>query len=123
MLSVFRQPSRSAGMAVGYITAGSLAMIWAAIWFWYMNNPSHDWRIYVCTGLFASGLDVALIGFFLGRIGQSAKDADHETPVATGTPQQVVPQMPVQQAVPQQVMLPANNGTVPQGVPTTTVNT
>lgn len=123
MFNFVRQPSRGAGLAIGYITGGALAMIWAGIWWYYMHNQGTDtaWKWYLCTGLFLSGLAVFLIGLFVGRIGKEAKNADANvaatTPAGTvpvaGAPMGAMPQMvmaPVAGAqVPGQVVVPTNN--------------
>jgi len=111
MLGFIRQPSRSAGAAITYITVGSLAMIWAGIWYYYMNNPNHHWSWYVCTGLLLSGFDLVVIGLFFGRLGQQAKGADTTGQVVAPS---VPVQAPVQPAVmPQGAVMP-QPGMVPQ---------
>ena len=127
MFNFVRQPSRGAGLAIGYITGGSLAMIWAGIWWHYMRNNGSDavWKWYVCTGLFLSGLAVFLIGLFVGRIGKAAKSADANVGVTTpsgtvpvaGTPQAAVPG-----ALPQVVMPPAPVAQAPGAVVAPTTN-
>ena len=119
MFNFVRQPSRGAGLAIGYVTGGALAMIWAGIWWYYMNHhgTEADWKWYVCSGLFLSGLALFLIGLFVGRIGREAKQADGTLGVQTpaGTQQVVPAAMPQATApmavapAPGQVAVP-NNG-------------
>ncbi len=88
-----RQPSPSAGTALFFITVGTLAAIWAGTWYYFLrlqeDTSPGDWRYFVCTGLFLSGVAVAIIGILVGRIGQSAQQAD--TPVGEVTAAAVKP--------------------------------
>ena len=112
MNNYFRLPSGSATMAIGYITTGVLMVVWTTVWLIYLlsNNGSSHGPYYLCFGLMSSGIALMVIGILMGRIGQSAKNADGVVPVA-GTadvvpvvsqpmmPQQVAPvmQAPIQQ--------------------------
>lgn len=113
--NTLRQPSPSTGIAVMFITLGTLAAIWAGVWYYYLRtNPDiepNNWKYFVCTGLFLSGVAVAAIGILVGRIGQEAQHAD--TPVGeikaaavqpTGAPGAA--QVPVQPVAPAQGAAP-----------------
>ncbi len=78
--NTLRQPSPSTGLAIGYITVGTLAAIWATVWWYFLRNEAAErvsaWQWYVCAGLFWSGVAVGVIGLLVGRIGLEAQNAD-----------------------------------------------
>ncbi len=95
MPTLVRPTSRSAGIAVAYITGGILIMIWTAIWYYAIRNGDSrpaPWKNYVCMGLFLSGLSITIIGLLIGRIGREAKEADNAPGDAANTPGQAVHQ-------------------------------
>ncbi len=112
-MNFFSAPSRSASMAVFYITVGVLVMIWTCVWYSYVATHEEvaDWQKYVSAGLFLSGLSVMVIGLLMGRIGSSAKEADNT--IATPTvPVDAHAEVPAVGAVPA-VPAPPTAGTVP----------
>ncbi len=72
------QPSQGASLALFYITAGILTMIWTGVWYYFINAEGSNgkWQYYVCAGLFLSGTAVTIIGLLVGRIGKMGKKAD-----------------------------------------------
>lgn len=80
--------SGSAGLSLLLITVGTLAAIWAGVWYYYLKfsaTAPADWTYYVCTGTFLSGVALVTIGGLVGYIGRSAKQADNP-PMATPAP-------------------------------------
>lgn len=109
--NTLRQPSPSTGIAVMFITLGTLAAIWAGVWYYYLRNAevlTNDWRYFVCTGLFLSGVAVAIIGLLVGRIGQEAQNADAPIGEVTAAAVQPVGTPVVTQGAVQPAVVPAN---------------
>jgi hypothetical protein len=110
---LFNQASTAARTSLVYITVGAMAVIWTGIWYVYLyNNPPETHSVYYwCTGFLVSGLTLVVIGLGLGRIGRSARGADHppvEMPVgllnlqgngAGHTLDEIVPKQPASVAV------------------------
>ncbi len=107
--TTIRQPSPSTGVSIFFITVGVLLAIWSAVWYHYLGENDPQWKYFVCTGLFLSGIALLVIGSLVGRIGREAQHADvpighlatpavPATPVVAGTP--AVPAAPVAPAVP-----------------------
>jgi hypothetical protein len=74
-----KKQSSSAKVALYLIIGGVLAMIWSGIWFVAMRNgavPEWARNIYICSGVFLTGLTLTVIGVLVGKIGQAAKPAD-----------------------------------------------
>jgi hypothetical protein len=93
--NTLRQPSPSTGLAIFYITIGTLLAIWGGVWYYFLRNegpanPPATWQYYVCAGVFLSGIAIAIIGLLVGRIGQEAQNAD--TPIGKVTAAEVKPQ-------------------------------
>ena len=76
---LFNQPSAAARTALIYITIGTLTVIWTGVWLLYLNNnpPESHSVYYWCDGFLVTGLALIGIGFGLGQIGRSARQADH----------------------------------------------
>jgi hypothetical protein len=74
----FKQSFTAGRTALIYITAGTLTVVWATVWYVYLfNNPAETQNAYYwCTGFLVTGLALVLIGLGLGRIGRSAQAAD-----------------------------------------------
>jgi hypothetical protein len=75
------QPSRGATLSLGYITVGTLMMIWTGLWYWRLRSlaeppPPESLQNLMCLGFFLSGLALVVIGLLVGRIGSEAKNAD-----------------------------------------------
>jgi hypothetical protein len=75
------QPSRGATLSLGYITVGTLLMIWTGLWYWRMQTtgeppPPESLQNLTCLGFFLSGAALVVIGLLVGRIGSEAKHAD-----------------------------------------------
>ncbi len=79
--------SPAAHTALGYITAGSLILVWSGVWLaWLLYTGSHSSGTYfLCTGTILTGLAVLVIGMLLGQIGKAAKPAEQPAEVATQT--------------------------------------
>jgi hypothetical protein len=92
--------SAAARMAVMYITIGVLLMVWSGIWWTYMarHPPSGDGVWFLCFGCLLSGAAFTVIGFIMGHVGRSARQADLPPTVSTtpmpGQIQPVPGQMP-----------------------------
>jgi RsiW-degrading membrane proteinase PrsW (M82 family) len=87
------KPSGSTRMAVFYLTVGSMLLIWAGIWFAWMNrhHPSTEAAWYICWGFLLTGGVLTLIGLFVGPLGRSAREADVvQTVAGTSTVSQAV---------------------------------
>lgn len=85
-MSIMTKPSGEARTAIAFITGGTLVAVWSAIWYSYLRNHSTpgDASYYFCAGFFLSGLVLVIIGFAIGRIGRSARQA--ELPPVDATP-------------------------------------
>ena len=88
MTGFFTAPSRTAAMAVIYITVGILTMIWTGVWYLYVATHAEiaDWQKFMCAGFFLSGFAVMVIGLLMGQIGSSAKIADNTIAAETAVP-------------------------------------
>jgi hypothetical protein len=65
--------AKKAKLAVSYITCGTLMVVWAVIWLFYLTVPADiSGSVYIATGLVLSGVAVVLIGISLGEIGKEA---------------------------------------------------
>ncbi len=74
-----KKQSQSAQVALVLIIGGVLAMIWSGIWFVAMRNeavPAWARNVYLCAGVFLTGLALLVIGVLVGRIGAAARPAD-----------------------------------------------
>jgi hypothetical protein len=116
--NILRQASPSSGLAVGYITVGSLAAIWGAIWLYFLRNEMDvaRWQYYVSTGVLLSGIALTIIGILVGRIGQEAQHADvpvGQITAATVQPTDAAPMQTVA-AVPQASGAPVVMAQAPQ---------
>ena len=94
-MPILSNPSWSSRLAVGYITGGTLIDVWCLIWYSWLkaHPPECDASYYWCVGLALTGLTLVVIGFALGRIGRSAREA--ELPPKEATPQAIVADRPV----------------------------
>jgi hypothetical protein len=112
------KPSVGARLAIFYITAGALMNVWTVVYYaFYLHRQAGtgDNRLFWCVGFFFTGVILMFIGFALGRIGRSARQADlPPDPLRVVAPQPVAPASPA--AVP--VVPPAGASVVPaQAVP------
>jgi hypothetical protein len=112
--------SAAAHMAVYYITGGILLVIWCIIWWTYMHQhqTSGDGIYFMCYGCLLSGVAITGIGFIIGRVGRSARQADLPPTVsatpAVGQVQPVAGQMPgMVRAVPGQMVAAAAQAVMP----------
>jgi len=113
---VYKDTSNSARMAVIYITVGALLVVWTGIWSLYLmrHGPVRDSTWYWDLGFFLTGLTLVGIGFGLGRIGRTARQADAgEHPLVTNSPPVAVavtpPAAPEEQVLPSGGPPPQNN--------------
>src|SRR5688500_9875327 len=84
----FSQWTTAGRAALIYISAGTLTVIWAGVWYVYLfNNPPTESAFYWCTGWMITGLGMLVIGLVLGMVNRSARQA--EQPPA-GVPMAVV---------------------------------
>ncbi len=105
---VYKDTSNSARMAVIYITVGALMVVWTGISSLYLmrHGPVRDSTWYWDLGFFLTGLTLVGIGFGLGRIGRTARQADAgEHPVVTNPAPPVAvavtpPRAPEEQVMP-----------------------
>jgi hypothetical protein len=72
----------AATVAVGYITAGALMLVWSGVYYLYQINHGSltDDKAYWSYGFLATGLVILLIGLLLGPIGQSVRKAEVAAP-------------------------------------------
>jgi hypothetical protein len=78
-MAIMTKGSSAARTALIYVTVGALTLVWTAVYFFYKWNhtgPADNSAYYWCAGFLATGLTLLLIGFFLGRIGRSARHAE-----------------------------------------------
>src|ERR671933_1892135 len=82
----FGQASPGARIALAYITVGSLTVVWTTIWYFYLQSfpPVYPGIWYLVAGLFITGLTLLVIGFGLGWIGRTGRQADQPTPTPPG---------------------------------------
>jgi hypothetical protein len=112
------KPSPSARLALFYITAGALLVVWTALAYWFYLVPrvpdGTDSRYFWCYGFFFTGLVLMIIGFAVGRIGRAARHA--ELPPPDGAARQPAPVPPAaapQPMYPAAVVPPAPPGAIP----------
>lgn len=71
----------SATMAIVYITVGALMDVWTVIYYIYLNRHETDDNTFLWVyGFFFTGIVLMTIGFGLGAIGRSAKQAEVAPP-------------------------------------------
>jgi hypothetical protein len=118
MPPILSKPSKAAHLAIGFVTLGSLLMVWSTIWCIWMYNhhtPTDagqspgDAPYYWCAVVFFSGLTLFVIGFALGNIGRNARKAEMP-PESSGAPT-------AQPAVTSQPMVAANGQAAVAGQP------
>jgi hypothetical protein len=85
-MAILSKPTGGVGLAIGYITIGSLLDVWATIWYAYLRNhqPETNLQYYFCAGFFLTGLVLVILGLTIGRIGRAARKA--ELPPSEVTP-------------------------------------
>jgi len=113
----------AATLSVGYITAGTLILIWSSVYYLYQLNHGEltaETR-YWCYGFMLTGITIAVIGVLLGRIGAAARPAEVAAPEAgapAGAPVPAAGQVVAQNgaAVAPAAVMPAVAPMVP-GVP------
>jgi hypothetical protein len=112
---IMSKPSKAAHMAIVFVTVGALLMVWSGVWYAWMANhkppesdaPHSDAPMYICYGIFLSGLTLFIIGFALGRIGRAGRRAELPPEVSTtSTAQPAVSSQPVQSAAAGQAAIP-----------------
>jgi len=89
----------SARAALAYITIGALMIVWAAIYYVYLNNnhPEGTSQYYWCAGFLLSGVVLLAIGLGVGWIGRAARPANQQAIIAptaqapTNRPQAAAP--------------------------------
>lgn len=112
-MSVFTNMTSATRAALLYITVGSITIVWAGMYYVYLNNhpaaDHNDTPWYWCTGFLLTGVAVLLIGLMVGWIGRSARQAEQPHAVVAAADSAGNP-------VPSVVPL-ANNGAIPTAVP------
>jgi len=113
---VYKDTSNSARLAVIYITLGALLVVWTGIRSLYLlahGGPAGgDSTWYWILGFLLTGLTLMGIGFGVGHIGRTARQADvGEHQVA---PPQAPMAVPVAQAPAPEGAVPPNGGAPPQ---------
>jgi hypothetical protein len=78
-MPILTQPSSGPKVALIYITVGLLIDVWVAVWWFFFTRtrsdvPMTEW--FILSGLFLTGLTLALIGFSMGRLGRSARQME-----------------------------------------------
>ena len=66
----------SAKMAIGYITLGSLMVVWSLLYWLFMRSPQEGDTVFWIIGAMLSGVVLVVIGLLLGRIGLAARQAE-----------------------------------------------
>jgi len=109
---VYKDTSNSARLAVIYITLGALLVVWTGIWSLYLwsHGPVRDSTWYWNLGFLLSGLTLLGIGFSLGHIGRTARQADAGEHLVANPPMAV----PVPPANNPQATAQPNGGPPPQ---------
>jgi hypothetical protein len=77
-MSILSNPSVVVRSALIYVTAGTLTVIWSAIWFFYLrdNPPAESATFFWCYGFLLTGMALLIIGLTIGRIGRSSRHAE-----------------------------------------------
>lgn len=99
-MAIMSKPSAAPHISLTFITIGVIMAIPSAVWYG-MFRP-HDLSQFFCVSLFFLGLAFLLIGFSVGYIGRSARQAE-------------LPPAEVAGVVARQDQALANRGTVPVG--------
>ena len=94
-MAILSKPSFAPGAAIIYITVGALMDAWTAVYYFAFvgdhDIASSQLSFFWLTGFFLTGLILIIIGFALGPIGRSARQA--EMPPAEVTPQVATAEM------------------------------
>jgi hypothetical protein len=104
-MPILTRPEFGPRTALAYITAGALIDVWTIVWYFTheegRTTTTHFWVI----GLVLTGLTLIVLGLFLGRIGQSARQAE------------LPPQAALRAEAEIQKIAAASNGTMTNGTP------
>jgi hypothetical protein len=118
-MSFMTKQSITAKIAIMYLTAGALILVWSAVWFCYQRNHGADsalWE-YVCYGCLLTGGVITSIGLALGGITWATRPAqtppEQIAPAASQISQDAANPAPVGALVPADTILVAN----PSGPP------
>ena len=82
-MPLMSQPSVEAKIAITFVTAGALTLVWSGVWLFYQYNTgwvTAPWQQYVCYGFLLSGFVVTFIGLALGRIARAARGGAAQAP-------------------------------------------
>lgn len=114
-MPILSKPANAAYLAITYITVGALFDVWTFVWYLYLRHSGYDGPLYyVCGGFALTGLILLLIGFSLGQIGRSARNAElpptEVTPASAVSEQTAAAHPPVVVAPP---AVPGNAATPP----------
>lgn len=82
-MAILTEPSKSARSSLKLIIFGALLVVWSTCWWLYLRNTDAEKLLYVCAGLFGSGVVLLLIGLAVGQIGRSARKAELPPPEVT----------------------------------------
>lgn len=85
------KPSSLAFLSLGFVTLGSLLMVWGGTWYCYLDNnpPQGVSAWYFCLGVWWTGVAVLLIGLTTGHIGRAARTSELPPPEVTPAVRQV----------------------------------
>jgi hypothetical protein len=81
-----------AGVALAYLTVGSLMLVWTGVWWYYLEKhpPSRLVTWYMCYGLIGTGVVLVVLAPLVGPIGRMARKA--ELPPVEAMPPRVGPE-------------------------------
>src|SRR6266704_540924 len=88
-MPILSKPSGAFPIALVYITAGTLIVIWTVV-SWLFYPPETNWSKFLVAGFMVTGIALSVIGLLLGEIGRAARHA--ELPPTEVTPAVEVPE-------------------------------
>ena len=82
-MAIMSKPSAAPHISLTFIMLGVIMAIPSAVWY-SMFNPHDGWRCF-CVSLFFLGVAFMIIGFSVGSIGRTARQAELPPAEVTGT--------------------------------------